>query len=58
MNEHYYLGKVIGAGSFGTVREATEACTGHRYAIKTVSKIPKRGPPSPRCLGLQGSWGA
>lgn len=42
------MGKVIGAGSFGTVREAAEAATGRKYAIKTVSKIPKRGPPTPR----------
>lgn len=48
MGEYYYLGKVIGAGSFGTVREAVEAATGHRYAIKTVAKIPKRGAPTPR----------
>lgn len=48
MPERYKLGRVIGAGSFGTVREAIEASTGLRYAIKTVSKIPKRGPPTPR----------
>jgi hypothetical protein len=52
VNEHYYLGKVIGAGSFGTVREAKEASTGRMYAIKTVSKLPKRGPPTPRCAAL------
>ncbi|KAI8467471.1 MAG: kinase-like domain-containing protein [Monoraphidium minutum] len=48
--EHYYLGRIIGAGSFGTVREAVEADTGRRFAIKTVSKVPKRGPPTPRYL--------
>ena len=48
--ERYHLGKVIGAGSFGTVREAVEIASGRRYAIKTVSKVPKRGPPTPRYL--------
>jgi calcium-dependent protein kinase len=41
--------QVIGAGSFGTVREAVERSTGQRFAVKTVSKVPKRGPPTPRC---------
>ncbi|GBF98366.1 calcium dependent kinase [Raphidocelis subcapitata] len=50
LHENYFIGRVIGAGSFGTVREGTEALTGRRYAIKTVSKIPKRGPPTPRYL--------
>jgi len=54
LEEAYFLGKVIGAGSFGTVREAVEAGTGSRYAIKTVSKIPKRGPPTPRCAAVSG----
>jgi hypothetical protein len=50
MSEKYKVGKVIGAGSFGTVREAKEKATGLRYAVKTVSKVPKRGPPTPRYL--------
>lgn len=42
---HYYMGKVIGAGSFGTVREAQEASTGRRYAVKTGAHGPHaRGP--------------
>lgn len=48
MEKYYHLGKVIGAGSFGTVREAVEIATGQRYAVKTVSKVPKRGPVTPR----------
>ena len=51
MGDHYRTGKVIGAGSFGTVREAVSLATGLRYAVKTVSKVPKRGPPTPRCAG-------
>ncbi|KIZ07087.1 hypothetical protein MNEG_0876 [Monoraphidium neglectum] len=47
--DNYHIGKVIGAGSFGTVREAVSIATGHTYAVKTVSKVPKRGPPTPRC---------
>lgn len=43
------MGKIIGAGSFGTVREAVHASSGRRLAIKTVAKCPKRGPPTPRC---------
>ncbi|KIZ04772.1 hypothetical protein MNEG_3189 [Monoraphidium neglectum] len=50
IGESYYLGKIIGAGSFGTVREAVEASTGLRFAVKTVAKVPKRGPPTPRYL--------
>jgi hypothetical protein len=46
----YFIGAVIGAGSFGTVRECIEALSGERYAVKTVSKLPKRGPPTPRYL--------
>ena len=44
----YHLGKVIGAGSFGTVREAVSVADGQRYAVKTVAKMPKRGAPTPR----------
>jgi calcium-dependent protein kinase len=44
----YYLGRVIGAGSFGVVREGIEVATGRRQAVKTVSKVPKRGAPTPR----------
>ena len=50
LRARYYLGRPIGAGSFGTVREAAEAATGRRFAIKTVPKAPKRGPPTPRYL--------
>ncbi|WIA22429.1 hypothetical protein OEZ86_008805 [Tetradesmus obliquus] len=48
--DSYYLGRVIGAGSFGVVREGIEVSTGRRFAVKTVSKVPKRGAPTPRYL--------
>ena len=41
---------MIGAGSFGVVREAIQKGTGIRYAVKSVPKIPKRGVPTPRYL--------
>jgi calcium-dependent protein kinase len=41
---------VIGAGSFGVVREGIKVATGKRFAVKTVSKVPKRGAPTPRCV--------
>lgn len=44
------VGKVIGAGSFGVVREAVQRGTGIRYAVKSVPKTPKRGVPTPRYL--------
>eukprot|EP00877_Chromochloris_zofingiensis_P003189 jgi/Chrzof1/12871/Cz07g10120.t1 len=50
LSARYYLGRVIGAGSFGVVREGIEVATGQRYAVKTVSKVPKRGQPTPRYL--------
>lgn len=46
----YDIGKVLGAGSFGIVREAIEKSTGRRYACKTIPKIPKRGLCTPRYL--------
>lgn len=49
--DSYYLGRVIGAGSFGVVREGIEVSTGRRFAVKTVSKVPKRGAPTPRYAG-------
>ena len=44
------MGKVIGAGSFGVVREAVQKSTGWRFAVKSVPKQPKRGVPTPRYL--------
>ncbi len=40
----FFVGRVVGAGSFGVVRECVEISTGKRYAIKTIPKKPKRGP--------------
>ena len=52
--DSYYLGRVIGAGSFGVVREGIKVATGKRFAVKTVSKVPKRGAPTPRWVGVMG----
>ena len=46
----YSIGKVIGAGSFGVVRQVTEKATGRKFACKTISKVPKRGSCTPRYL--------
>lgn len=46
----YNIGKVIGAGSFGVVREAVHKKTGVHYACKTIPKIPKKGRGTPRYL--------
>ncbi|KXZ54832.1 hypothetical protein GPECTOR_4g903 [Gonium pectorale] len=48
--EKYHLGRVIGAGSFGVVRECVEKATGRVNAVKTIPKVPKRGLPTPRYL--------
>lgn len=46
----YKIGDVLGAGSFGIVREAVEKATGRRFACKTIPKQPKRGVCTPRYL--------
>jgi serine/threonine protein kinase len=46
----YELGKVLGAGSFGIVREAVGKRTGTHFACKTIPKVPKRGKGTPRYL--------
>jgi serine/threonine protein kinase len=33
---------MLGAGSFGVVHRAVERATGREYAVKTISKIPRR----------------
>lgn len=50
LKKRYDIGKVLGAGSFGVVREAIEKSTGRRFACKTIPKIPKRGVCTPRYL--------
>lgn len=50
LTNQYFIGKVIGAGSFGVVRACMEAATGRRYAVKTIGKVPKRGFSTPRYL--------
>ncbi|KAL6771685.1 CDPK13 [Auxenochlorella protothecoides x Auxenochlorella symbiontica] len=47
---HYAMGDMLGAGSFGVVRQATENQTGNQYAVKSIMKIPKNGRPTPRYL--------
>ena len=46
----YHVGHILGAGSFGIVREVTLRSTDRRYACKTVPKIPRRGNGTPRYL--------
>ncbi len=41
---------MLGAGSFGIVREAVGKRTGMRFACKTIPKVPKRGKGTPRYL--------
>jgi hypothetical protein len=48
LTARYYLGRVLGAGSFGVVREAISVDSGLRHAVKTIPKAPKRGPATPR----------
>ena len=35
----YSLGAVLGAGSFGVVRECTDRRTGRRFAVKSINKV-------------------
>lgn len=48
LQEKYFLGQIVGAGSFGIVRQCLEIATGRKYAVKTLSKTPKKGAPNPR----------
>jgi len=50
LTDKYILGKTLGAGSFGVVREGVDIATGRRYAVKSISKAPKRGLTTPRYL--------
>lgn len=50
LRELYTLGPVLGAGSFGVVRECTEKSTKRRYAVKSIPKQPKNGKSTPRYL--------
>lgn len=50
LNCRYTIGKVIGAGSFGVVREAVHKRTNVHYACKTIPKLPKKGRGTPRYL--------
>lgn len=50
LREMYHVGSVLGAGSFGVVREARERSTGRIYAIKSIPKTPKQNKPTPRYL--------
>ncbi|KAI3434801.1 hypothetical protein D9Q98_002859 [Chlorella vulgaris] len=51
LRDKYQLGAVLGAGSFGVVRECTERRPGgRRFAVKSINKIPKNSRPTPRYL--------
>eukprot|EP01026_Neomeris_dumetosa_P002941 TRINITY_DN10806_c0_g1_i4.p1 TRINITY_DN10806_c0_g1~~TRINITY_DN10806_c0_g1_i4.p1 ORF type:complete len:597 (-),score=64.72 TRINITY_DN10806_c0_g1_i4:571-2361(-) len=50
LEARYELRRLLGAGSFGIVREAVDKYTGDKYAVKTVPKIPKKGFSTPRYL--------
>lgn len=50
LKERYSLGAVLGAGSFGVVREVTEKRTKRKYAVKTIPKSPKNAKSTPRYL--------
>ena len=44
------MGAVLGAGSFGVVRECTDRRSGRRFAVKSISKVPKNARATPRYL--------
>ena len=46
----YVMGSVLGAGSFGVVRECTDRRSGRRFAVKSISKVPKNARATPRYL--------
>lgn len=50
LRELYSLGPVLGAGSFGVVRECTERSTGRKFAVKSIPKQPKNAKATPRYL--------
>ena len=50
LEAQYQLGSVLGAGSFGVVRRGVHRASGAVYAIKSVAKVPRRGPCTPRHL--------
>jgi calcium-dependent protein kinase len=39
VQEKYLVGRVIGAGSFGVVRECVEKSSGRVMAVKTIPKV-------------------
>lgn len=41
ISERYDLGRVLGKGKFGLVRECTSKETGVTYACKTIYKFPR-----------------
>ncbi|KAK9813845.1 hypothetical protein WJX73_001529 [Symbiochloris irregularis] len=50
LRDRYSIGHVLGAGSFGVVREVTRRANKRKYACKTIPKIPRRGTGTPRYL--------
>ncbi|KAL4434088.1 hypothetical protein ABPG75_000529 [Micractinium tetrahymenae] len=50
LKDKYVLGSVLGAGSFGVVRECTDRRSGRRFAVKSINKVPKNARATPRYL--------
>ncbi|CAD7701182.1 unnamed protein product [Ostreobium quekettii] len=50
VRERFHFGEVIGTGSYGVVRRCIEKESHKEYAVKTLPKTPKKGPPTPRYL--------
>ena len=50
LRDRYNVGDVLGAGSFGVVRNCTERSSGRRYAVKSIPKMPKNHKCTPRYL--------
>ncbi|KAL4446799.1 hypothetical protein ABPG77_008043 [Micractinium sp. CCAP 211/92] len=50
LKDKYVMGSVLGAGSFGVVRECTDRRSGRRFAVKSINKVPKNARATPRYL--------
>jgi hypothetical protein len=50
LKDRYTLGAVLGAGSFGVVRECVDRRSGRRFAVKSINKVPKNARATPRYL--------